>query len=68
MKKTFWVLALMLDSNQFAQVSIANLYAVVTLYSSISSVFPYLSKKKWEGSNVEGDLSASLQIRNVLNE
>lgn len=42
MKKTFWVLGLMLDSNQFAQVSKANLYAVVTLYSSISSGLPYL--------------------------
>lgn len=33
MKKTFRVVGLMLFSIQFAQVSIANLYAVVTLYS-----------------------------------
>lgn len=42
MKKSFCVLGLMLVSTQFAQVSNASLYAVVTLYTLIFSGDPYL--------------------------
>lgn len=43
-KKIFWVSGLMVESIQFAQVSIANLYAVVTLYSLMLSRDVYLEK------------------------
>lgn len=44
MKNTFWVSGWMFDSNQFAHVFNANLYAVVTLYSWTSSGDPYLEQ------------------------